>query len=454
MVYQHERGSQIQALSRNIFRRDSPLVPRKTDQHPSTVDVEEAPRRLRISKPMAKTESAPSGPRTTIVIPARLKQQWRNTLSTANDILETSASRITRLHLNELEVFEKSERDGTLYVEGERAPPGSGLYCETVMGTKKVLVVKDGRRSRRWRCNADVERGMISYMGLPLFWPEGQVFGTICVLDNRVRGYTEAQEALLEQLQRSVEKDLLHLDDKHRFRSEMSRRQRNERLLREAEQTRRAASRQLQVNDEQERAVVSRQLHDEIMQGLTAVKMDLSACTAKLPADMAATLQPSLTAILDTLDSLVVRVRQLSSIMASPVLQDLGLPSAIEWELEEFGRSTGIPTSAIRLDDPAATQPFANVVMHRALQRVLSHVQGLPGIQRVELELRRTEKRLTMMISAHRLVTASEKKDAERKPGLAEIAEEIRAWGGRLRAWQTPDEITMVQIWLPHNPDI
>ena len=403
---------------------------------------------------MARTENAPFGPHTAIVIPARLKQQWRTALFTANDVLETPVSRISRAHPDELEVFAKSERDGAVYAEGERAPLGSGLYCETVIETKRRLIVKDGTRSKRWAGNPDVERGMISYMGLPLFWPEGQVFGTICVLDDRVRGYTKAQEALLEQLQCSVEKDLLNLDHKHRFRSEMSRRQRNERVLREAEQTRRAASRRLQMNDEQERAVVSRQLHDEIMQGLTAVKMDLSACTAKLPADVAATVQPSLTAILDTLDSLVVRVRQLSCTMVSPVLQDLGLPAAIEWELEEFSRSTGIPASAIRLDDPAATQPFANVVMHRTLQRVLSHVTTLPGVQHVEIELRRTAKRLTMVVSAPRLMTASEKKDAERKPGLAEIAEEIRAWGGRLRAWQTPDEMTVIQIWLPHNPDI
>ncbi|MFW6103314.1 MAG: GAF domain-containing sensor histidine kinase, partial [Chloroflexota bacterium] len=366
---------------------------------------------------MVRTKGPGVETRSEMEVPARVKSTWRDMLHVTREVIDTPASRITRSRPQALEVFVKSERDSTVYEEGERAPLGSRDYCETVIETKKRLVVEDGRGSEWWAGNVDVERGMVSYMGLPLFWPDGQVFGTICVLDKRARGYTETHEALLEQLQRSAEKDLMHLDEERRFRSELSRRQRIERSLRETEQAMHAASRQLQMNDEQDRSAVSGQLHDEIMQGLTAIKMDLSACTSKLPVDTIATIQPSLASILDTLDSLVVRVRQLSSTLVSPVLQDLGLPSAIERELEEFGHRTGIPASATRLDDPVAVQPFVNVVMHRTLQRVLTHVAGFPGIRSVELELRRTEKRLTMTVSARGLSTAHDDREVQTEYG-------------------------------------
>ena len=55
---------------------------------------------------------------------------------------------------------------------------------------------------------------MISYLGVPLVWPDGSVFGTICVLDSKTRHYSSVYEQLLWQFKENIEADFaLHLQD-------------------------------------------------------------------------------------------------------------------------------------------------------------------------------------------------------------------------------------------------
>lgn len=60
---------------------------------------------------------------------------------------------------------------------------GHGLYCEDVMARRDLLHVPNALADPSWRNNPDIDLGMISYAGLPLQWPNGRIFGTICVLD-------------------------------------------------------------------------------------------------------------------------------------------------------------------------------------------------------------------------------------------------------------------------------
>ena len=214
----------------------------------------------------------------------------------------------------------------------------------------------------------------------------------------------------------------------------------------------RRATRQLKVSEERERAELAQQLHDDIVQGLTALKMDLAVCMAKLPGDIAA-IQPSPTLILETIDSLVVRVRQMSAALVPPVLEDLGLPAAIEWELDEFSRRTAIPASFSRLDSPGDVHPFVNVILYRTLNKMLGHVQALRGVDSLDLELQRTKKRIVLTLSCTGHTKLPDNEVTAAHLGLTEVDEEIRAWGGRARTWQTPEETAMLQVWLPPYPD-
>ena len=57
------------------------------------------------------------------------------------------------------------------------------LYCQGVFDNDGELVVEDATRDPVWAANEDLADGMRFYIGYPLKWPSGEVFGTICVLD-------------------------------------------------------------------------------------------------------------------------------------------------------------------------------------------------------------------------------------------------------------------------------
>src|SRR5260370_33272510 len=54
---------------------------------------------------------------------------------------------------------------------------------------------------------------MISYLGFPIAWPDGHIFGTICVLDNKRNEYSEPYRKLLLQFREVLQADLRWLTE-------------------------------------------------------------------------------------------------------------------------------------------------------------------------------------------------------------------------------------------------
>jgi signal transduction histidine kinase len=79
------------------------------------------------------------------------------------------------------------------------------------MKTRQLLLVPDALADQKWNANPDIKLGMISYMGVPVAWPNGDIFGTICVLDARRNEYSELYRKLLIQCREMLQADLKSL---------------------------------------------------------------------------------------------------------------------------------------------------------------------------------------------------------------------------------------------------
>lgn len=83
------------------------------------------------------------------------------------------------------------------------------LYCERVVNTNTPLFVKDSALSPEWNGNEDqVEFGLGNYLGYPIHDAEGNVFGTVCVLHNEARDYSDADKEIIEKLRDEAEQVL------------------------------------------------------------------------------------------------------------------------------------------------------------------------------------------------------------------------------------------------------
>ncbi|MFZ4465251.1 MAG: PAS domain S-box protein, partial [Bacteroidales bacterium] len=140
-----------------------------------------------------------------IEVPEQILKSWQITVDLLAKIAKIPSALIMRVHEQEIEVFVSSLSAGNVYHQGEKAPLDFGLYCETVMSIQHELLIPNALKDPLWDKNPDIKLGMISYCGLPLTWPGGKIFGTICILDHQENAYSHEIRGLLEQFRDSVQ---------------------------------------------------------------------------------------------------------------------------------------------------------------------------------------------------------------------------------------------------------
>lgn len=136
-------------------------------------------------------------------------EKWQSLIDVTAKIINVPSGLIMKLNEDSIEVLVKSQTDGNPYHAGEEAKLIYGLYCETVIGTQKPLLIQDAKQDAVWKDNnPDVIINMIAYLGLPINWPDGEVFGTVCVLDNKENHFNSDYYDLLSQVKTHIETDL------------------------------------------------------------------------------------------------------------------------------------------------------------------------------------------------------------------------------------------------------
>ncbi len=142
-------------------------------------------------------------------IPGETKEKWQKIIEISAAIIGVPAGLIMQVIEEDISVFLSSKTENNPYKPGDREHLiGSGLYCETVISTKQMLLVPHAPSDEKWKDNPDIKLNMISYLGFPINMPDGEPFGTICVLDNRENHYSQTYISLIENFREIIEKDI------------------------------------------------------------------------------------------------------------------------------------------------------------------------------------------------------------------------------------------------------
>ncbi len=140
-------------------------------------------------------------------ISTEITTSWQNVVNTLSEIIGVPSALIMRVDFPYIEVFRSSESTNNPYEAGNREHL-RGLYCEKVIKTRTRLLVSNALKDTEWNKNPDIELGMISYLGFPLLWPDGEVFGTICILDSKENRFEDRYEKLMLRFKELIEAHL------------------------------------------------------------------------------------------------------------------------------------------------------------------------------------------------------------------------------------------------------
>ncbi len=134
--------------------------------------------------------------------------KWQRVVDLISELADVPASLIMSTVDQHHSVYVASGSSANPYSVGQSFQLNEKLYCFGVFQNDGELCVEDAKSEPRWQDNQDLEHGMTFYVGLPLKWPDGEIFGTICVLDKRRNKRALMFRKGLREFCRVVEDDL------------------------------------------------------------------------------------------------------------------------------------------------------------------------------------------------------------------------------------------------------
>lgn len=135
--------------------------------------------------------------------------KWQKTVDVMARVFNAPAGFIVQYAPEGYQVVISSDQESNPYDAGVVIPLDTNIFCKKVVEQQKTLYVQDAPTESRWNTNPEVSNdGFRSYLGLPVVWPTGEPFGTICVMDFNSTDYKTDYVDLVGELRDLIEADL------------------------------------------------------------------------------------------------------------------------------------------------------------------------------------------------------------------------------------------------------
>jgi len=137
--------------------------------------------------------------------------KWQKLVDLIARIYHSAGAWLMQANENGIEAIVASSGDGHAYPVGYCVKKDIHIYCQEVISKNQRLYVKDASVDPCWNNNPEFKDGYSSYLGVPVCWPDGSVFGTLCTLEKSQTEYDDDFVELINQLKLVIEADLLSI---------------------------------------------------------------------------------------------------------------------------------------------------------------------------------------------------------------------------------------------------
>jgi PAS domain S-box-containing protein len=310
----------------------------------------------------------------------------------------------------------------------------SDRHSLLAVNARHLLV--DARERRTWM-NQMRRSGVVKRFDMQLHRADGAVIW----VENNARAVKDARGKIL-RYEGSVE--------------DITERKRAEKQLRDSREQLRALAAYLQSVREEERTRIAREVHDELGQALTGLKMDLAWIDKKLAEGTGSQLPGELQEKMKTLpgfvDTIIGTVRRIATELRPPVLDDLGLEAAIEWQIQEFEQRTGIKcrfhggARHLHLDQERATAMF------RIFQETLTNIVRHASATQVTIHLKKEADKLILEVQDNGRGMTGRELSGTRSLGLLGMRERATMLDGEVNIIGRQGKGTTVGVRIPLRP--
>lgn len=225
-----------------------------------------------------------------------------------------------------------------------------------------------------------------------------------------------------------------------------------EKLRTSREQMRNFAGRLQEVREE-ERTQIAREIHDELGGALTALKIDFSLLTKDALKIENETVRASLLADMNSMikfiDATIHTVRRIAMELRPGVLDDLGLIAAMEWQLNDFEKRTGIRCEWISSVEYIDMDADLSTALFRIVQEALTNVARHSGATEARVHLRADADCFILEVEDNGKGIEKEKTMSSKSLGLLGMGERALMFGGRITVTGTPGTGTKVTVDIP-----
>jgi signal transduction histidine kinase len=199
---------------------------------------------------------------------------------------------------------------------------------------------------------------------------------------------------------------------------------------------------------EEERRSISRELHDEVGQTLGALLVDLGQL-AKLVAPEDRVIQGQITHIKSVAESAVKSIRDIALLLRPPMLDDLGLVPALEWQAREVSRRGEMEVEVHSENVSEELQDEIKVCIYRLVQEALNNAATHAGARNAKVTVIQGADKISVEVADNGHGFEPER---QRGMGILGMEERVKRLGGALTIQSAPGKGATARAELPIRP--
>jgi PAS domain S-box-containing protein len=201
-----------------------------------------------------------------------------------------------------------------------------------------------------------------------------------------------------------------------------------EKALRQSHAQLQRLARHQQHLQEQERAAIAREIHDEVAQTLTTLQLDIAWLAERLTTDPTA--HDSLQAMASQVAALDRSMHRIAMELRPGLLDDLGLLAAMEWQLEETQRRTGLPYTFQVPAQEILLNADRRTALFRIFQEAVTNVVRHAHASHLTVHIVQDPEAVSLTVSDNGTGMTPAQLNDRAALGLLGMRERAQLWGG------------------------